>query len=91
MSGAGPPSSWEDASTEMDGFEQLLAMLPNFAGSGTSSSEHFEDPSQVPSPLLDLQAKDTMTPVQRKQQKNKVAQKRFRERQKASWWYRCCC
>ena len=78
-----PSPSFGDASKEMDGFEQLLSMLPNFAGSGNSSGEHFEDPSTVAPSLSNLQAADIMTSVQRKQHKNRVAQKRFRERQKA--------
>ena len=61
-----------------DGFDQLFSMLPNFTSN--NSSDRSELTACVP-PRNASEA-DNMSSSQRRQHKNKVAQKRFRERAK---------
>ena len=88
-SSAEPLPSWDYSFDILDGFEQYMDTTPNvpaasFAAQGFSPvindvEQPKEDPSEV-----NLQQ---LTSCERRQHKNKLAQKRFRERQKASRHY----
>ena len=79
--------SWdqsEDALT-LDGFDQFMAMLPNF----TTPAVRTEDTPTVqqanggPSARTTSSTSDRLSSYERTKQKNNLAQRRFRERQKA--------
>lgn len=77
-------SSWEQPDDAQDGFDQFLSMLPNFAAPAVSFSTGTE--AAAASAAVAAQLPDAtgsnMNSVERRLQKNKVAQKRFRDRQK---------
>lgn len=84
---SGPLQSWEQPQMDaLDGFDQFMAMLPNLtapaADSSANAPETIKDESsaQTSGPHTAI---EKMSSMERRQHKNKLAQKRFRDRQKA--------
>lgn len=70
----------------MDSFDQFMSMVPNLSTPATSFNGQQPDNAYPNKGFQEIDppngASDTLTAVERRQHKNKVAQKRFRERQK---------
>lgn len=82
---AGPMPSWDYSLDVLDGFEQYMDTTPNvpaasFAAQGFSSAA---DAGTAKEDSLDSTPQQ-LSSSERRQHKNKMAQKRFRQRQKAS-------
>ena len=80
------PANYRESEEVLDGFDQLVAMLPNL--SPPAISYHSHQPVSVHaenghSPSRQAErASQKMSAAERKQHKNRLAQKRFRDRQK---------
>ena len=79
-------SSWDPPDDAQDGFDQLLSMLPNLTAPTVSFSADALENIEAAATAGAAQSSDAMgsnmSSTERRLQKNKVAQKRFRERQK---------
>ena len=88
-----PLPSWEQPTDIMDGFDQFMALLPSLtapaAGSSACAPEPVKEESSVQTSVPD-RAIEKMSSLERRQHKNKVAQKRFRDRQKVCAVFMVC-
>lgn len=79
-----PFPSWEQPADAQDGFDQFMAMLPNLTAPATDSSRGALEPVKEESSVqTSAPAIEHMSSIERRLHKNKLAQKRFRDKQKA--------
>lgn len=81
---SGPTPSWEQPADVLEGFDQFLALLPNFATpTVATSARELEPVKEESSAQTSVPAIEKMSSMERRLHKNKLAQKRFRDKQKA--------
>ncbi len=78
-----PAPSWDQSLDILDGFEQFMDATPNvpaasFAAQGFSSAPEVTADSSLDTPTRQLSSREVT------KRNNRIAQKRFRERRKAS-------
>lgn len=78
----GPLPSWEQPAEMLDGFDQFLQMLPNLTAPTTSTNATVLEPEAVAPSTESANTTQRMTAAERRKDKQKNSQKRFRDRQK---------
>ena len=81
----GPLPSWEQPAEMLDGFDQFLQMLPNLTAPAVPTNATVSEPEAVAPSTESASTTQRMTAAERRRDKQKNSQKRFRERQKV-----CC-